>query len=234
MSVSVGHIQHNGSGLRGWVCRSRYTGRGICARRVTLLGRVGASGRALRVVFGASRYGELVGIGRSNSYSKVCPTTHLCWAASGSSVVSQRGNLWRPVWLGCLTLGLPILPLLSVSLGALEATGLSLDGLVWAGYAEAEFQLATASRGGARPTALSFLFLSEAGLGFFGGGVTLRDGVSECGGGFGGRAGLLEFAAGFGRLRLERTCLGSISSLSDLDDEARFESALFRYPCWGG
>ena len=52
------------------------------------------------------------------------------WAASGSSVVSQRGNLWRPVWLGCLTLGLRILPVLSVSLGALWATGLTFDRLV--------------------------------------------------------------------------------------------------------
>ena len=58
-------------------------------------------------------------------------------------------------------LGLPILPVLSVPLGALLATGLPLDWLVWAAHAEAVLLLALATLGGAFPVPFTFLFLSE-------------------------------------------------------------------------
>lgn len=59
-------------------------------------------------------------------------------------------------------LGLPVQPVLSVPLDALLATGLPLDWLVWAAYAEAVLLLVLASVGGAFPVPFTFLLLSEA------------------------------------------------------------------------
>lgn len=63
---------------------------------------------------------------------------------------------------GALTLGLPILPVLSVPLDAFRATGPSFDWLVWAAYAEVVLLLVLATLGGAFPVPFTFLFLSEA------------------------------------------------------------------------
>lgn len=117
-----------------------------------------------------------------------------CLAAGCACDCSGTGR-----WLGASSLGFPIIPMEAVPGGALGAACLSFYGLVCTGHAEAELQLALSSCGRVRPAALALLFLSEAGLGLFGGLWLPLDAGSGWAGNLGGLVGLAS-GTGFGGL----------------------------------